>query len=58
MKNKDDILKDCMCVLAELEHGVDEHLESYLKAKLSVYVDILGEDIQEEYWERLDEFCF
>ncbi|MBZ9693377.1 hypothetical protein [Clostridium sp. M14] len=57
MKNKDEILRDCLIVLGELEHGVDEHLESYLKAKLTVYADILGEDIPKEYWERIDEMC-
>lgn len=57
MKSKEEILSMLYATLNELQNGVkDEGLKNYLETKLQVLVDILGEEIPEEYWEQLDEF--
>ncbi|WP_279381902.1 hypothetical protein [Clostridium botulinum] len=40
-------------MLAELEYGVaNKDIENML-----VYYDVLGEDIDEEYWKRIEKWC-
>lgn len=57
MKSKEEILSMLYATLNELQNGVkDKVLKNYLETKLQVLVDILGEEIPEEYWEQLDEF--
>ena len=57
MKSKEEILSMLYATLNELQNGVKgEGLKHYLETKLQVLVDILGEEIPEEYWEQLDEF--
>lgn len=57
MKTKNEILKDLMCILAELQSGIDDkYLEEIQATKLSVLYDILGEDVPEEYWEQIEEW--
>lgn len=62
MKKKEDILKDLYSTLAELQgtewSEENENLEKYLKIKLSVLYDILGEEVPEEYWEQIEEWSF
>ena len=56
MKSKEEILKDLFVTLAELQHGnLNYSLEAYLKTKLEILYDILGEDVPEEYWEQIEE---
>ena len=56
MKKKEEILSELMVTLAELQHGVkEETLENYLKTKLEILYDILGEDVPEEYWEQIED---
>lgn len=41
--------------LNELQHGVaDESVSAMLKIELSLLYDILGEKIDEEYWEQIE----
>lgn len=55
MKNKEEILKDLYCTLAELESGTATgDLREYLKIKLEILYNILGEDVKEEYWDRIE----
>lgn len=60
MKTKNELLKMTFCRLAELEE-MQEHykkekpaLLEQLKIELSLLYDILGEEIPEEYWERIE----
>ena len=56
MKTKEEIVKDTISIIEELEFGViNTELRNYLKIKLSTLYDILGEDLPEEYWERVEE---
>lgn len=55
MKTKQEILKNLFATLAELQYGNLEHnLETYLKTKLEILYDILGEDVPEEYWDQIE----
>lgn len=56
MKAKEEIVKDVISIIEELEFGViNTELRDYLKIKLSTLYDILREDLPEEYWERVEE---
>lgn len=55
MKKEQDILKTLFAILAELQSGtVSGDTEKYLRIKLGVYYDILGESVPEEYWEQIE----
>lgn len=55
MKSKEEILKDLLATLNELQNGVSgEILKIYLETKLSILYDILGEDVPEEYWDQIE----
>lgn len=57
MKSKEEILKDLLVTLAELQNGVHgEILKTYLETKLQILYDILGEDVSEEYWEQIEKY--
>lgn len=57
MKSKEEILKDLLATLSELQNGVHgEILKTYLETKLSILYDILGEDVLEEYWDQIEEY--
>lgn len=57
MKSKEEILKDLLATLTELQNGVSgEILKTYLETKLSILYDILGEDVPEEYWEQIEKY--
>ena len=57
MKSKEEILKDLLATLTELQNGVHgEILKSYLETKLSILYDILGEDVPEEYWDQIEKY--
>ena len=56
MKTKQEILKDLFVTLAELQSKTAAaELEKYLKIKLQILYDILGEDVPAEYWEQIEE---
>ena len=61
MKKKEEILKDLYATLAELQGTVwteeSKGLMKYLKIKLSVLYDILGEEVPGEYWEQIEEWA-
>lgn len=61
MKKKEEILKDLYATLEELQgtNWTEENkgLMEYLKIKLSVLYDILGEEVPEEYWEQIEEWA-
>lgn len=55
MKKEQDILKTLFAILAELQSGtVSGDTEKYLRIKLGIYYDILGESVPEEYWEQIE----
>lgn len=55
MKTKKEILKDLFVTLAELQSKTaTDQLENYLKIKLEILYDILGEDVPAEYWEQIE----
>lgn len=60
MKSKDEILKMLYVTLAELQGTSwtegNKSLEEYLRIKLTVLYDILGEEIPEAYWEQVEEW--
>lgn len=60
MKSKEEILKDLYATLAELQgtswNEENKDLEKYLRIKLTVLYDILGEEVPEEYWEQVEEW--
>ena len=57
MKSKEEILKDLLATLAELQNGVHgEILKTYLETKLQILYDILGEDVPEEYWDQIERY--
>lgn len=61
MKKKEEILKDLYATLAELKgtNWTEENksLMEYLKIKLSVLYDIIGEEVPEEYWDQIEEWA-
>lgn len=60
MKSKDEILKMLYVTLAELQGTSwteeNKNLEEYLRIKLTVLYDILGEEVPEEYWEQVEKW--
>lgn len=60
MKSKEEILKNLYVTLAELQGTAwgeeNKDLEKYLRIKLTVLYDILGEEVPEEYWEQVEEW--
>lgn len=56
MKSVNEIKKDLYATLQELEnnHNIKYSLQEYLTTKLSILYDILGEEVEEEYWERIE----
>ena len=55
MKTKEQINSKLMMVLHELEStNPHERLKNRLKIELEILYDILGEDVPEEYWERIE----
>lgn len=60
MKSKNEILSKLFSILAELESGTAEEpeLRNYLIAQLAVLYEILGDDVPEEYWERIEEWLY
>jgi len=60
MKSVQEIKKDLFATLHELEtrETMPNHLQNYLTTKLSILYDILGEEVPEEYWERIENFIW
>lgn len=55
MKSEEEILKDLFCILAELQSGTTSgDLEKYLRIKLEVLYNVMGEDVPEEFWEQIE----
>lgn len=55
MKTKKELLKMLFERLAELESKTASgSIKKQLEIELSLLYDILGEDIDEEYWERIE----
>lgn len=58
MKTKQELISMLLSRLAELEDGRIRHAnpDMYIKlqTELSLLYDILGEDVDEEYWERIE----
>jgi hypothetical protein len=55
MKTKEEIYKDLFATLAELQSGtVDDYFANYLRIKLEVLYDILGDEVPEEYWKDIE----
>lgn len=55
MKAEQEILKNLLAILAELQSGTASgDLETYLRIKLGIYYDILGESVPEEYWGQIE----
>lgn len=55
MKSIEEIKKDLFATLHELESNTpSEQLKNHLTIKLEVLYDILGEEVPEEYWERIE----
>ena len=60
MKTKKELLRMLFIRLAELESGTVEknsRLELLLQNELSLLYEILGEDVDEEYWNRIEKFA-
>lgn len=60
MLSKESILKNFYAILSELESGtvdLESNMGIRLSAKLSVYADILEDDIPEEYWEAVEKYA-
>lgn len=56
MKSSQDILKKLFAILAELQSGTATgDLEIRLRTELEVLYDILGEDVQEGFWEQIEQ---
>jgi len=54
MKTKEQILSELFATLAELQSQTAKgSLEKFLRIKLEILNDILGEEIPEEYWEQI-----
>lgn len=61
MKNKTEIMQMLNAILQELESGtVDDcgPLWTSLTARLETIVDILGDELPIEYYDRVNEFVF
>lgn len=55
MKTKEQILSELFVTLAELQSQTAKgNLEKYLRIKLEILNDILGEEVPEEYWEQIE----
>lgn len=55
MKAEQEILKGLLAILAELQSGTASgDLETYLRIKLGIYYDVLGESVPEAYWEQIE----
>lgn len=58
MKTKQELMSMLLSRLAELEDGRIRHAnpDMYVKlqTELALLYDILGEDVDEEYWERIE----
>lgn len=52
------MLKELYATLAELESGTvdSKELKIHLSAKLETLYDILEEEVDEEYWGRIEKF--
>ena len=60
MLSKESMLKNFYAILSELNSGtvdLSSNLGIRLSAKLSVYADILGDDIPEEYWDAVEKYA-
>ena len=56
MKDINEIYSDCMITLWELENTNPEgKTKEYLQIKLEVLYDILGDYIEEDFWDRIEE---
>ncbi len=54
MKTKEQILSELFATLAELKSQTAKgNLEKYLRIKLEILNDILGEEVPEEYWKQI-----
>lgn len=59
MESKEQVLKRFYAILAELESGtvdLESKLGISLVAKLGVLYDILGEAVDEEYWDTVEKY--
>ena len=57
MKTKDEVVRMMLSVLAELQSGTcSENLSKYLTVKLETIVDILDDEVPEEYWKQIEKF--
>ena len=58
MKSKEELLKMLYSRLTELEDGriknADKEYAMIMAAELGLLSDILGDEVAEEYWERID----
>lgn len=56
MKTKQEILSMFFATLAEIQSNTaTDQLEKYLKIRLELLYDILGEEVPEAYWEQIEE---
>lgn len=58
MKTKNELLQMLYCKLAELEDGRTKknnpEFARDLATELGLLYDILGDEVEEEYWERIE----
>lgn len=58
MKTKQDLLSMLFLKLSELQNSnvktINPELAKQLKIELSLLYDILGEEIDEEYWKQIE----
>ena len=57
MLSKEKMIRNIHALLLELESKTVEHndtLTSFLKGQLTTYNDILGEEVPQELWERIE----
>lgn len=57
MKAQNEIYRDLMCTLNELQSGstrTNPGLDIMLRHKLAVLYDILGDDVPEDFWEQIE----
>lgn len=58
MKTKNELLAMLLALLTEVEaRGIDNVPEEII-TKMTLLYDILGEDVPEEYWERIESVTF
>lgn len=59
MKTKEELLQMLFAKLAELQNmikiDVQPSLLMVLQTEVALLYDILGEDVPEEYWEKIEE---